>query len=165
MLITQELRTFNTANTHHNMKIMSSASFSLANVWLDNPIKIWREEARVGNGVNIGYVSHNQMAWNVINEADRSFWSSVYIWFYILFSITARVSLIFLKNRVFRKRRKMQFLGSEIGPNDVKPCGTFDLLHKVVFVRHFGLIFAKCFWLYQLNFKTIMKINAKFLFW
>ena len=130
MLITQELRTFNTANICHNMKIMSLASFSLANVWLDNPIKIWREEARVGNGVNIGYVSHNQMAWNVINEADRSFWSSVYIWFYIWFSITASVSLNKKKKTVFRKRRKRQFLGSEKDPNDVKLCRTFDLLHK-----------------------------------
>ena len=75
------------------MKIMSSASFSLGSVWLANPIKIRREEARVGSEVNIGSVSDDQMAWNVVNGANRSFWNSVYIWFYICFSVTAGVSL------------------------------------------------------------------------
>ena len=42
VFIPQELRTFNTANTRNNMKIMSLASSSLANVWLANPIKIGR---------------------------------------------------------------------------------------------------------------------------
>ena len=65
--IPQELHPFDTANARHNMKVISSASLSLANVWLANPIKIRREEARVGIVVNVGYVSHNQMAWIVIN--------------------------------------------------------------------------------------------------
>ena len=92
VFIPKESRTFKTANTGLNMKIMSLASFRLANVWLANPIKIRREEARVGSGVNTGYVSDDQIAWNVINGADRTFWSSVYVWFYIWFPITAVVS-------------------------------------------------------------------------
>ena len=93
VFIPQELRTLDTANARHNMKIMSSASFSLA-----NPIKIRREEARVGSGVNVGYISHDKMVWNLINGTDRSSWSSVYIWFYIRFSITTSITLIFLEN-------------------------------------------------------------------
>ena len=34
---------------------------------------IRREETRMGSGVNIGYVSDAQMAWNVVNGSDRSF--------------------------------------------------------------------------------------------
>ena len=45
---------------------MSSASFSLACVWSANPIKIGREEAIVESGFNNGYVSVDQMAWNVV---------------------------------------------------------------------------------------------------
>ena len=107
MLIPQELRNFDTANTRHNMKIMSSASFILVNVWLVNPIRIRREEARVANGVNIGYVSHDQMAWNLINGTDISFWSSVCIWF----SITTSLSLIFFwKTQFLKNAEKMQLL-------------------------------------------------------
>ena len=62
MLIPQEFYTLNKANPRQNMKIMSSAFFSLASVWFPNPIKIWREEARVGSGVNIEYVSDYQIA-------------------------------------------------------------------------------------------------------
>ena len=62
---------------------MSSASFSLAGVWSANPIKIRREEAIIESGVNNGYVSDDQIAWNVVNGDNRSFWNSVYIWFYI----------------------------------------------------------------------------------
>ena len=58
-------------------------------------------EARVGSGVNVGYVSDDQMAWNVGNGANRSFWNSVYIWFYIWFSVAAGVSLIFSKKCSF----------------------------------------------------------------
>ena len=94
VFIPQELRTLNTANTSRNMKITSLVSFSLANVWLANPIKIQRVEARVGSVVSIGYVSDEQMASNMINGADRSFGSSKYIWFYIWFSITAGVSFV-----------------------------------------------------------------------
>ena len=65
--ISQELHPFDMANGRHNMKVISSAFFSLANVWLANPIKIWRVEARVGIVVNVGYVSHDQMPWIVIN--------------------------------------------------------------------------------------------------
>ena len=68
-------------------EIMSSASFSLTSVWLVNPIKIRREEARVRSGVNIEYVSDDQMASDVINGADRSFWSSIYIWFCTFFQL------------------------------------------------------------------------------
>ena len=122
---------------------------------MTNPIKIWKDKARVGSGINIWYVLDNQMAWNVINGADRSFWSSVYVWFYIWFLITAGVSLFFLKNPVFRKRRKTQFLGKGLSRkalvtgNLVK----LDLLHKVFSVRHFRLILAKFFWGYPLDFK------------
>ena len=95
MFIPQEIRTsFNTANPCHNMKIISSAFLGLANVWLFNPIKIWGEEEKMGDGVNTGYVPYAQLDWNVVNGADASFWSSVYIWFHIWFSITAGISLI-----------------------------------------------------------------------
>ena len=146
---------------------MSSASFSLVNVWLANPIKIRREETRVGSGVNTGYVSHDQMVSNVINGANRSFWSSVYIWFYIWFSVTASVRLIFLKNTVFRKRRKMQFL--DVGLSR-KALITWNLVEQLIyFMKYFSwvfrLILAKFLWRYQLNFKKIMKIDTKFLFW
>ena len=43
------------------------------------------------------------------------------------------------KNEVFR------FSSVKEGPNDMKPCETFDLLHKLIFVRHFQLILAKFF--------------------
>ena len=80
-------------------------------------------EARVGSGVNVGYVSDDQMAWNMGNGANRSFWNSVYIWFYIWFSVTTGVRLMFLKSTAFRDRSVKK------GPNDVKPCETFDFLH------------------------------------
>ena len=102
---------------------MSSASFSLASGWLANPIQIRREEARVGSGVNIVHLSDDQMAWNVVNGTNRSYWDSVYILFNMWFSFTAGVSLIFLKNAVFRRRSIKE------GPNDVKPCETFNLLN------------------------------------
>ena len=76
------------------MKNMSPA-FNLASAWLANPVKTRRGEASVGCGVNLGYVSDDQMTWNVVNGADRSFWNSVYIWFYIWFSVTAGISLFF----------------------------------------------------------------------
>ena len=47
----QESHILNTANPRRNMKIMSSASFSLASVWLANPIKIWRGRQELGVGL------------------------------------------------------------------------------------------------------------------
>ena len=58
---------------------------------------------------------------------------------HLILSYCRGVSLIFLKSRVF------QFRSVKKGPNDVKPCETFDLLHYVFFVRHFWLILAKFF--------------------
>ena len=160
VFIPLELRTFDTANARHNVKIISSVSFSLANVWLANPIKIRMEKARVGNGVNVGYVSLDQMAWNVINGADRSSWSSVYIWFYIRFSITTSVTLIFLRKR--RKNPVFRCRSVKKGPIVVKPWGTFE--NKVFFVRHFRLILNKLLWWYQINFKKSWKLkqNCRF---
>ena len=145
-LILQESHTLNMANPCHNMKIMSPASFSLASVWFANPIKIQREEPSVGSGVNIGYVSDDQMAWNVVNGANRSFWNSVFIWFYNWFSVTAGVSLIFIKSTAFRRRSVKKDL------NDVKLYKTFDLLRWVFFVKHFWLILAKCFLMMSAKF-------------
>ena len=77
MFIAKELRTlYKTANTsqyeNYGLSFPQISQFLIC-------IKIRQEEVRVGSGVNIGYVSHTQMAWNVVNEADKSFWSSVYI--------------------------------------------------------------------------------------
>ena len=122
---------------------------------MTNPIKIWKDKARLGSRIKIWYVSDYQMAWIVINGADRSFWSSVYIWFYIWFLITAGVSLILKKKTVFRKCRKTQFLGVGLSRkalvmwNLVK----LDLLHKIFSVRHFRLNLAKFLWWYLLNLK------------
>ena len=131
MFIYQESYTFNTANPRHNIKIMFSASFSLASVWLVNPIKICWGETRVGSGVNIGYVSVEKMARNVVNEANKSFWSSGYIWFYTWFSITAGVSLIFLENSFQKTQKSAVFRRRSVkkAPNGMKPCETFELLH------------------------------------
>lgn len=41
-------------NSHHIMKILSSASLSLSNFWLATHIKIWREKVKVEIGINIG---------------------------------------------------------------------------------------------------------------
>ena len=46
VLVSQESLSLNTANPRQNKKIMSSASFSLASVWLANPINIQREEVK-----------------------------------------------------------------------------------------------------------------------
>ena len=100
----QESHTSKTANSRHKMKTISSAFFSLDSVWLANLIKTRRGEVRVGNVVNVGYVSDDQMAWNVVKGANRSFWNSVYIWFYIWFSVTTGVRLMFLKSTAFRDR-------------------------------------------------------------
>ena len=54
MFIPQESHSLHTANPRHNMKIMSSASFSLACL-IGQPHK--NSEANVGSRVNIGYVS------------------------------------------------------------------------------------------------------------
>ena len=62
MLIPQEFYTLNKAKPRHNMKIISSAFFNLASVWFSKLIKIWREDGRVGSGVNIEYVSDYQIA-------------------------------------------------------------------------------------------------------
>ena len=51
----QEVHTFNTTNTRHNTKIMSSAFFGLT-----NPHK--NSEGGGESGANIGYVSDDQMA-------------------------------------------------------------------------------------------------------
>ena len=93
----QESRTFSTANTRHNIKIKSLASLSLANVWLTNFKKIWRWEAREGSAVSIGYVSDDQMNWNVINGGDGFFEDEFFIWF----SITAGLSFENAEKRSF----------------------------------------------------------------
>ena len=113
VLVPQESHSLNTANPRQNKKTMSSASFSLASVWLANPINIQREEMRVGSGVNNGSLSDDQMAWNVVNGADRSFWNSICNSFYMWFTVTAGVRLIFLKIAVFRRRSVKK------GPNEV----------------------------------------------
>ena len=130
MFIFQESHTFDTANPRHNMKTIFSASFSLAIVWLVNPIKTRREVARVESGVNIGHVLDEKMAWNVVNGANRSFWSSIYIWCYTWFSVTAGVTLIFLKNVFFRKHRKTNFLGVGLSR---KTLMTWNLVKFVIY--------------------------------
>ena len=142
----QESHTLNTPNTRHNMNIMSLAAFSLASVWLANLIKIRRGEARVGSAVNIGHVSDEQMAWNVVNGVSRSFWKSAYIWFYIWFSVIASVRLIFLKTAVFRHRSVKK------GPNDVKPCETFDLIDLFIFREAFLANFGQMFLMISTKF-------------